>query len=151
MDGMLRKLRGALGTAVTWAIGWAIAAVPLTTIMWLLGGSDLPLLDTVGPLTAISAGSGFISGGLFSLGLATLGRSRSLEELRVAPMALLGAGAAIVLPIIAFASGLFEYAPITWRGATIFTSVMAVLGAATGGGIVKIAKGADAQRLSPGE
>lgn len=151
MNGLMRRLRGAAGTAVTWAVGWAVVALPFTVVMWLLGGSDLPLMETLGPLTAIAAGSGFVSGGIFSLGLAALGRNRSLEDLNVAPMAALGAAAAVVLPILAFASGLFEYTPLTWQGAAVFTAAMAGLGGATGGGLVKIAKGADAERLTSGE
>lgn len=151
MKGLLRRLRGAVGTAVTWAIGWAVITFPIFAVLHVVGVGSAGFGEFVGVLTTIASASGFIAGGIFALGLATFHRDRSLDELRVIPMAVLGAAAAIVLPGLAIASGFFEYTPLTWRGTIVFGTAMAVLGSATGGGLVKIAKGADGQRLPPGE
>jgi len=151
MDGMLRKLRGAFGTAVTWAIGWAVIAFALFSILRVVGVGSAPFAEFVGVLTTITAASGFIAGGVFSLGLATFHRNGRLDDLRVGPMAALGAVAAVLLPGVAVVSGLFEYTPLTLRGTLVFGAAVAVLGGVTGGGLVKIARGADADRLPPGE
>lgn len=151
MDAILRKLRGAVGTAVTWAIGWAVVAFLVFSVIRLVGVGSAPFAEFVGVLTAITAASGFVAGGIFSLGLATFHRDRRLEDLRVGPMAGLGAVAAVLLPGLAAVSGLFEYTPLTLRGTLVLGTAIAVLGGVTGGGLVKIAKGADADRLPPVE
>jgi hypothetical protein len=152
MRGWTRKLRGALGTAVTWAIGWASLAVPGSSLMWVLGGSDATFLETVFALTAMAAGSGFLAGGVFSLGLAAFGRNRSLEELKVLPMALLGGIAAALLPITVGIYGLLEPSFIAeWDVLFMVGGVLTGFGAVTAGGLLKIAKGGGAAQLTPGE
>ena len=152
MDGLIRKLRGAFGTAVTWAIGWGALALPLSSVMWFLGGSDASFVDTVGAISAVAAGSGFLAGGVFSLGLAAFGRNRRLEDLKVLPMALLGALAAAALPVAIALYGLAAMPfGLDWDVLLTIGTVLTGFGALTAGGLLKIAQGGDTERLPPGE
>jgi hypothetical protein len=154
MNGWIRKLRGAFGTAVTWAIGWAALAVPASGLLWVLGGSDATFLETIGAVTAMAAGSGFLAGGVFSFGLAAVGRNRSLEDLNVLPMALMGGLAAAVLPIAVGIWALFDpvfLLLVDWDVLLPVGATLTAFGAVTAGGLLRIAKGGDADRLPPGE
>jgi hypothetical protein len=152
MNGWIRKLRGAFGTALTWALGWATLAVPGSSLMWVLGGSDARFVETVVALTAMAAGSGFLAGGVFSLGLATFGRNRSIDELKVLPMALLGGLAAAILPIAVGIYGALAPAFITeWSVFLMVGAVLTGFGAVTAGSLLKIAKGGGADQVTSGE
>ncbi len=163
MDGLIRKLRGAFGTAVTWAAAWVVLTFPLSSIQWLLDDSFLRFSywSSVGLGAAVAAASGFLAGGVFSIAVAGFGRHRRLEDLSTARMALLGAAAAAVVPVVLVALdqtgtlGLFLPEGwdlvLDWGGAALMGGVLAALGGATAGGLIRIAKSADREPLPPGE
>ena len=145
MRSILRKLRGAVGTAVTWAVMWATGGVAFTGLLFLLSpGLNLQIFAEAAPAIALVAGAwGFIGGGVFSLTLGTVHRSRRLDDLSPGRMSLWGALAGMLLPIglLAFAalSGVtgIDAEVIFWT-----TAIFGGLGATTAGGTVKLAQSA---------
>ena len=95
---ILRRLRGAFGTAMTWAIGWFAAGLVVITAsnLFNLGFREYPdfsvarALEYAGTVAAV----GFLTGLAFSLYVAAAFRGRSLENLRPAALALGGAAVA---------------------------------------------------------
>ena len=82
MRAILRKLRGALGTALTWAVAWPVGGFALGIFLYVEGFSQVPLWMFV-PLLALSMGLyGLVGGALFSAALATVHGRRTLSELK---------------------------------------------------------------------
>ena len=90
MKGFLRRIRGLIGTGLTWAVGWAVLwGVPvliaagfgafegLTAGMFLFGALFV-------------AGCGFIAGSGFGMILSVFERKKKLEELSLKRIALFG-------------------------------------------------------------
>ncbi len=142
MRSIFRRLRGVVGTALTWAVGWAGTAFALATGAWfLLDFAAGSFLATVGPMTLMAAGSGFISGSLFSLALGTVYRHRSLSDLRAGRIALWGAGAAILFPTVGMVLATLAAGPPMVPGLLLVSVLMmGGLGAVTAGGMVKLAQ-----------
>ena len=92
MRPILRKLRGALGTAVTWAVVWALGGFAFATLLYVRvdGVGYGPFLDFAGGAALTLGLWGLASGALFSGALATIHRRRSLGELKTARVGLLG-------------------------------------------------------------
>lgn len=136
---MLRKLRGALGTALTWAVGWAVTAFAASSVAFLFIGRGL-WLDLVLQTTAAAAIFGLAGGATFSLVLGAIPWRRRLTELRARRMALWGAGAGLLAPV---ALTFFAVATGARAQADVLAFVMLLfsgLGAATAGGTVKLAQ-----------
>jgi hypothetical protein len=92
---ILRRLRGILGTGLTWAVGW----VGLNAILSLAAGVPLRFLA---PLSVTAFFQGFIAGGAFATVLSVAERKHTLEELSLRRVALWGGigGMLVVLPAI---------------------------------------------------
>ena len=143
MSGFLRKLRGALGTAVTWAIGWGIVGFAAISGGVFVFGGPVSFWGTVGPLTAITALSGFVGGTVFSLVLGAGYRRRSLSELKPGRMALWGAGAALLIPAALLGVGLIIHIPLEPALVAVVGVGLGAMGAGTAGGMVWLAQKAD--------
>lgn len=92
MKGFLRRLRGIVGTGLTWAIGWAGS----TTVFSVILGTPLSRLAGVAATGAIF---GFIAGGTYAVILSIAERRHSLADLSLRRVALWGGigGVALVL------------------------------------------------------
>jgi hypothetical protein len=101
MASWLKRIRGALGTGLTWAVAWALAglaigvtsiAVPVLPWHYFFDVFDAPL-----PALAVP---GFLAGTLFSLVLGIAARRRGFSELSPRQFAAWGAlgGLALSLP-----------------------------------------------------
>jgi len=143
MSGFLRKLRGALGTAVTWALGWGVAGLAAISAGVFFLGDPAAFWSTVGPLTLVTALSGFVGGAVFSLVLGAGYRRRSLRELRPVRMALWGAGAALLVPAALLGVGLIVHIPLEVEVVAGIGVGLGALGAGTAGGMVWLAQKAD--------
>ena len=80
MKKWLRRIRGAIGMGITWAIGWALVGI-LIGISWNLGvpmGWFVSVFDA--PLPALAV-PGFFCGAAFSLVLGIAARRRRFDEL----------------------------------------------------------------------
>ena len=86
MKGFLRRLRGFVGTALTWAAGFAVfgALIGVTQGAW----------DQILALIPSNAGVGFFFGSVFAVVLSITERHRRIEDLSIPRMGLWGALAA---------------------------------------------------------
>ena len=146
MRELLKRLRGAFGNALVWAIGWGGVGGVLMSLWYLLSvnPSASPIQLPVMPFIRLFAGIGFLSGGAFSLYLGVAGRNKRLDELSAIRIGLGGAvAAALVLPIYGVAvfgtPGDFRL----WADVLIPSSIAFVLGGATAFSTVKIAQRGD--------
>ncbi|MGD8360516.1 MAG: hypothetical protein PVJ04_03730 [Gemmatimonadota bacterium] len=150
MSGIFRRFRGALGMALTWAVGWGLSVGALVSVSFLFLGNRTFFWDTVRPVTALAALSGFVGGAVFSLVLGAGYRRRMLGELRAGRMALWGAGAALLIPLALLGVGLIVHVPLRAEVISVLGLGLGALGAGTAGGIVWLAQKADGE-LGSGE
>ena len=143
MSSLLRKLRGALGTALIWALGWgAIGFVVIAVLLLAVGSRDF-YWETVIAFSLSSALSGLVAGATFSLVLGTLYRRRHLSELSPLRMALWGAAAALLVPLGTLAAADTVGLQLETGVVAGMVLTMSGLGAATAGGTVRLAQAAD--------
>jgi hypothetical protein len=102
----LRRLRGALGLALTWAVLWGIAAGftggIVSSVILLLRGTIPPVPLLMAAFALAGAISGFVSGAGFALLLTTSARRRTLDDLNPLHFGALGAIPAAVFGWLLF-------------------------------------------------
>jgi hypothetical protein len=140
MGPISRKLRGALGMAVMWGLGWAVVTSVVMSLALLVWGDPGFFWDTLSALSALAGFSGFVGGAVFSTVLGTVHRRRSLGELKPFRMALWGAGAGLLVPMAVVGAGVLAGVPLEPDVILGVALGMGGLGGATGGGMVKIAQ-----------
>ena len=97
MRNLFRKIRGAIGNAVTWAVAWFAGSFVAFGALGLLGVVP-PIGLGVLVRLAVSVGlTGFLAGAGFSLLLGTTYRNHRLDDLRAGSIALRGAAVAGLL------------------------------------------------------
>ena len=79
----LRRLRGIIGTGLTWAVGWAVVNLGIALL------SGLPL-RFIGLGAISSLAQGFVAGGAFAVILSIAERRHTLEDLSLERTALWG-------------------------------------------------------------
>jgi len=140
LKGLLRFIRGSLGTAVTWAMAWAAGGFVLFGVIFAVN-VDLSTFWTAAPFLTIGSGcSGFVAGGVFSGVLATVFRRRQLPELSVTRLAIWGAAAGLVLPAWFFAGGVYAGMHLDLGFVATVAAVMGGFGALTAGGTIGAAQ-----------
>ena len=133
MKQFLRRLRGVIGTGLTWAIGWAGFSAVVGAIF---GAYSVPRLALVGAFT------GLIAGGAFAVILSITERRRRLEDLSLWRMALWGGlGGFLVAAAFSGSGGLI------WD----FVATMAFLGAVSSAGTVAVARRGDPKLIEGDE
>lgn len=95
-----RRLRGALGVALTWAIGWAAVMFVIGTVVMIVDPPSIDPGEEPWRLAMIVAPVGFVSGAVFSLVFAVVERHRRLDELSGPRAALWGAIGGAALPLL---------------------------------------------------
>ena len=104
MKKWLRRIRGAVGTGLTWAAGWAVAGVLIGVTSKLLPflpwDSFFKVFDAPLPAFAIP---GFFAGVFFSIVLGIAGRRRGFRELSLPRFAAWGAVGGLLLTLFPFA------------------------------------------------
>ena len=83
MKKWLRRIRGALGTAVTWAFAWIPFGALWGVGDWLLSADATPLSYLVVASAALFGGAGFAGGAIFSMVLARIEGSRRFDQLSI--------------------------------------------------------------------
>ncbi len=148
MRPILKKLRGALGIALTWAVAWAVAGVALVAVIYV---SADPWPDAL-PFWEFARSSvfrfglyGLMSGALFSGALATIHRRRKLGELKPAWVGLWGGSAGFLISMgvtgVAFATGGIPSSEVPLGAIALATSIMfGGIGAATAVGTIMFAQ-----------
>lgn len=128
MGGLVRRLRGAIGMGVTWAIAWALAGVGIGLASLVLPlGWFFALFDAPLPALAIP---GFFGGAIFSVVLGVAGRRRRFDQLSMPRFMLWGALGGVLLSLAPAALVALNLAtPATGVGALNLT--LAIVGPLT--------------------
>lgn len=140
MKKWLKRLRGALGMGVTWALAWAIIG---GGIMEGIVDPNGQILDMWPQTLAIP---GFLGGVLFSVVLGLTEGRRRFDELSLSRFAGWGAVAGALLGGVALSLGAFPGLPFLLRAAVLMGPVT-VLGAASASGTLALAKKAVGRQL----
>ncbi|MBL8961368.1 MAG: hypothetical protein JNJ98_16035 [Gemmatimonadetes bacterium] len=134
MNPWLKRLRGALGMGVTWALGWGLIG---GLIMEGLVDRDGRVLDMWPQALAIP---GFVCGVAFSVVLGIAARRRRFDELSVPRFAAWGAIAGGALGGLALAAGAMPLVTPLWLRAVGLLGPVAVLCAGSAAGTLAIAR-----------
>ena len=121
MKKFLRRLRGTVGTALTWAGTWCGAGMLIGTT-GLFG--DLALADYA-LFGGVFAVLGLVSGAAFALVLSLVEGRRSIDELTLPRVAVWGVAAGAVLQLVMVAVGQGAGLP-TWVFFMLLSSISAV-------------------------
>ena len=148
MRSILRKLRGALGTALTWAVVWAVGSFASATLLYMTTDAIVVLgpFWEVAPLAALRSGLyGLVGGALFSGALATVHGRRTLGELKPAWMGLWGGVAGLLVFIVVLGVTVASGLAIPWSlpmfgGLALVASIYGGLGAAIAVGTIRLAQ-----------
>lgn len=153
MNPWLRRLRGAVGMGVTWAVGWAVVGILIGVASILLPFLPWEIFFGIfdAPLPAL-AWPGFFAGATFSVVLGIAGRRRRFDELSLPWMAGWGAlGGAVFgsLPVALIASGGAPIAQLALL-AGVWGGTVTVLSAASAAGTLLVARKAEDRELLEG-
>jgi len=139
MTRFLRRIRGALGNALTWGVAWFAGGLAITTAAFLTGLYPASAGWWVAFAIAKAVGvTGFITGGAFSLYLGIVHRDRQLHELRAGRLALAGAVIAAVLSVSLLVLNGGLILPI--QALVGDGLIAALLGAVTAGGTIRLSQ-----------
>ncbi|MEJ2540806.1 MAG: hypothetical protein P8188_12690 [Gemmatimonadota bacterium] len=138
MRGWTRRIRGALGLGLTWALGWAGIGLLIELITEFVPGWNGALVDMWPQTLAVP---GFMGGAAFSLVLGIAGRRRRFDELSLPGFAAWGAlGGLLVSGSIVASSGVTV-------PALIVSGVVTLLCAGSAVGTLALARLADDREL----
>ncbi len=146
MKSWIRRIRGAIGIGLTWAVGWApIGAVFGLVLGTLLPGAPIPL-GTVAIINATAFGIlGFVGGGIFSTVLRLAEGRRRFDQLSLPRFAGLGALGGLLLGGLAVATGMWG---VGFGGVgAVLVGVATLLGAGSAAGTLALARQADDREL----
>lgn len=104
MKGRLRRIRGALGMGLTWAIGWIPAGIVISLIMEARAG--LPMGSLIDSWLIGLVPLGFLGGTIFSAALRVLEGNRRFDELSLPRFGAWGAVGGLLLGAVAVSIGL---------------------------------------------
>lgn len=142
---IFRRIRGALGNAVAWAVAWFLAAFPIHVAYWMFGVRPGPFWERALGVMLNYAGGGFLAGAAFSLYLGIAGRNQRLSDLKPGRI---GLGSAATVGVVI--PGLLWYfgdPQISLASGVLIASTFGVLAGVTALSQVKMAQRA----LGPGD
>jgi hypothetical protein len=143
---MNRRLRGVLGTALVWGVGWSaigLGAGWLQVVALRLAGISIPMAPArLVILVALRwAVFGVVAGSIFALALWYVGRrAGSLAALSPRRAAAWGAGAGVVLPLCVVALLAAGGAAVPLAAVLMLVVTGGVFGAGTAAGTVAVAR-----------
>ena len=142
MRAFFRQLRGALGTAMTWGVGWFSTFFALLSGAQLLGGFAVPDPWTLVLVASLNFGiTGFLTGGAFAAFLRLAYRDRELLGIRAGRFAVRGAlVAGLFAPLVGVASGLMLSSPLVVGDLIAGGVAAAVFGSTTAWSTLKLAQ-----------
>jgi hypothetical protein len=140
MKKLLRRIRGAVGMGLTWALVWA----PVAVLIGLFVDPD-GSMDEMWP--AIGAYPGFLGGVVFSIVLAIAARRRRLEDLSLPRVAAWGAAAGLLVGALPFTIGEPTTDRPVWLLATVVIGTITLLSAVSAAGSLALARRAQNRAL----
>lgn len=144
MTSWLRRVRGALGMGLVWALGWAIAG----------GGIMEGIIDPQGRILDMwpqtLAIPGFLGGVVFAALLSVAEGRRRFEELSVRRFAAWGALTGLLLGGLALAAGAAPGLPLLLRAAVIVGPVTVLSALSAAGSLALARRAARREALDPG-
>jgi hypothetical protein len=143
----LRRVRGALGMGLTWAVAWALGGFLFELILNILPGNDLGHIVDIWP--AFFAMIGFLGGMVFSVVLPIAAGRRRFHELSTSQFGVWGALGGSLLGGWALATGMMSGAPPLLRAAILIVPP-ALLSAASAAGTLAVARMAERKSLDAG-
>lgn len=146
MKGFLRRLRGVIGTGLTWALGWGA----VSTVLQL--GASVFLGSSLGSLLAVAVSGtiqGFIAGSSFAVILSIAERRRTLDQLSLKRVALWGGLGAIGLFLLLVPRLIAAGLPLEWLVISYLfpLGLTGLLGAGFASGSVALARRGDANLI----
>ena len=149
VDTIFRRLRGALGNALVWGVGWFTAGLALFATLRLAGVITPPWAEGL-EIAMKFAIVGGIAGGAFSIVIRLLYHGQRLSEISWVRFGIIGGVATcLFLPLFMQTMNLlFGGGLVPWELVLDDALLTAVLGGAAAGGSLKLAQLGDA--LLPG-
>jgi len=147
MNSLLQKLRGVLGTGLTWALGWSVVGTILQGGLSLLGISRAPDLSVAPFMWGLM---GLYGGTTFGALLSFTEAKRTLKNLRLGRVAVWGALAGVALPVV---YDLLRGDPGAISMMSVLTNavILSPLAAGSAAGMTALAQKADRSELLRGE
>ena len=153
MKNWLRRIRGAIGVGLTWAVGWSSvgAVIGLVYFFLVIGvGSALPLGVFMAAYVRMFATLGFFGGAIFSTVLRLAEGRRRFDELSLPRFAAWGALGGLLLGVIALSGG--PALPVVLGRVMgpmdfVVAGVATLLGAGSAAGSLALARRADDKEL----
>ena len=150
MKKWLRRIRGAVGMGLTWAVGWALAAllIGVASKLGLPLDSFFEVFDAPLPAMAVP---GFFGGVFFSMVLGIAGRRHRFSELSLPRFAAWGAVGGLLLILFPFALvavglGSTEGSSIgAWQAIATLGPIFILLSAASAAGSLVLARRTERQ------
>jgi hypothetical protein len=137
MKALLRRLRGALGVGLTWAVGWAVIIFLIGTVIGIVDPDSIdPGEEPLRMALMIIAPVGMISGLFFAVIMSLAEHRKSVRDLSLLRAAVWGALGAAVLPLLT---------PMN----DAVLSTVCPLGALFAAGTVALARRADRREAQP--
>lgn len=143
MQQWVRRVRGAVGMGLVWAMVWA----PVALLVGLIVDPD-GSMDEMWP--GIGAYPGFLCGVVFSVVLGIAASRRRLEELSVARFAAWGALAGLMVGSLPFAIGEPRFPFPLWVSAVILIGPITLLCAGSAAGTLALARRGERRELLGG-
>ena len=100
MEEFLKRLRGVLGTAVTWGTVWGAIFAALVMVIWLVDPGSIDPGEKPYWIAAMGAFYGLVTGTVFGVLLSLTEGGKSIRDLSLGRVALWGALAAAVYPLL---------------------------------------------------
>lgn len=144
MRRMLRRIRGALGNAVAWAVSWVIGGTAVLGLLHLTGLYQLADPSEIFSFfVPVLGATGFLTGMAFSTYLSLAYRGQTVLGIRMGRFVLGGAViAGVICPLVVFLSPLSSELGASARILLASELWTVVLGGVTAGATLKLAQGA---------
>ena len=145
MTKWIRRIKGAIGIGLTWAVGWVPVGALTGLGLWVMSSDRPGLARLIGASALLFGGLGFIGGSLFSAVLQLGDGRRRFDELTLPRFAIWGGLAGFLLPVIggilgALAGVTAFGGPGVQLGDVVVSGMASLLGAGSAAGSLAIAR-----------
>lgn len=145
MMGWLRRVRGAIGMGLTWAVGWSPVGALMGAVLWALyfDGWGIGPGTVVGGYTGLFAGLGFLGGAIFSMVLRIAEGRRRFDQLTLPRFALWGGVGGLILGVLTVTLPIVGFSGVTPLTVAV-AGAASLLGAGSAAGTLALARRAAA-------